>query len=97
MKLLFTMVATYFGIKVFDKLIEDNLPSLHYKNLLRFWNKYATPVVILAYIGWLSILTKLSNDKQLRKSYETALAIAAISIIYHNMNNTQNPKTETTI
>lgn len=59
------------------KLIEDNLPNLHYKKILDFF----APVILLAYIGLLSIIVKITNSPQLKKTLLTLLALVAVSII----------------
>ena len=57
------------------KLIEDYLPNLHYKKLLDFF----APVILLAYIGLLAIVVKITNNPQLKKTLLTLLVLVTVS------------------
>jgi hypothetical protein len=59
------------------KLIEDNLPDLHYKKILNFF----APFILLAYIGYLSIIVKITKDSQQKKNFLVLLSIVAVNVI----------------
>jgi hypothetical protein len=61
----------------FVKLIEDNLPNLHYKKILDF----LAPVFLLAYIGMLAVVVKITNNPQQKKTLLTLTTLIAVSII----------------
>ena len=72
-----SVISCYFLLKVADKFIEDNLPNLHYKKLLDFF----APLLLLGYIGLLSILVKITNNPQQKKNLLILTTLAAVSII----------------
>ncbi len=73
MKNIFLFLSLIFA----TKLVEDNLPNLHYKKILDFF----APVILLAYIGLLSIVVKITNNPQQKKNLLILTTLAAVSII----------------
>ena len=74
---------TNFILAVFCvKLIEDNLPNLHYKNLRKGFDKYIAPLILLACILWLSFIVKITKNEEQKKLLFTltVLAVAGIMI-----------------
>lgn len=63
------------------KLVEDNLPNLHHKNIGKAFNKYAAPALLMGYIGLLFLLTKISRNKELHKNYLQALVVVTIALV----------------
>ncbi|MEJ7829961.1 MAG: hypothetical protein WKF91_17260, partial [Segetibacter sp.] len=51
------------------KLIEDNLPDLHYKKLIAAFKKYVIPALLLTALGYYGILAKISRDREVQKIY----------------------------
>ena len=76
-----TLLMTYLGLKFLDKFIEDNIPSLHYKRIIKAWNNIKLPVVLTAYIGILYVVVKVSGNKQMEKNLNNAMLVAALAII----------------
>jgi len=70
-------ILTFILLIFATKLIEDNLPNLNYKKLLDFF----APVFLLAYIGLLAILVKITNGSQQKKTLLTLTTLVAVSII----------------
>lgn len=87
MKNIFLFLSLIFA----TKLVEDNLPNLHYKKLFDFF----APVILLAYIGLLSIIVKITNNPQLKKTLLTLMALIAVTILLTNtieQNKQQKPQ-----
>jgi branched-subunit amino acid permease len=59
------------------KLVEDNLPNLHYKKLIAFF----APVLLLVYILFLAVVVKIINSPQQKKTLLTLMTLVAVSII----------------
>lgn len=61
------------------KLIEDNLPNLNYKSLLIGFNKHFVPFLIMSYLGFLYLMTKVDRSKEAQKNYiELLIALATV-------------------
>jgi ABC-type uncharacterized transport system permease subunit len=90
-KYIIAMIGSYIALKIADKFIKDNLPDLHYKNLIRLFNQYVVPFLLLAYIGYLYVIANITNDPKLKKQLFNLLvavvAIAAIDKIKQQNNN----------
>lgn len=65
---------------VAGKLIEDNLPNLHYKKLIAAFNKHVGPFLLIAALGYCSILAKISKDKEIQKTYMILLTVIVATI-----------------
>ena len=63
------------------KLIEDNVPNLHYKKLITGFEKHIAPLLLTAYLGLLYTVAKLTRNPQAKKNYTTLLALLALVII----------------
>lgn len=59
------------------KLIEDNLPNLHYKNLYKGFEGYVAPMFLFSYIGYLYIIVKLTKDAEAKKNLDYIITITA--------------------
>jgi len=67
------------------KLIEDNLPNMHYKNIYKFYQKTIQPILIVGYLGLLFIAIKFTKNaeqqKQLYTIYTTVLVVCVVAIV----------------
>jgi len=77
MKTILIFLACIFA----TKLIEDNLPNLHYKNIIKGFEKYILPYLLMAYLGFLYLQVKIYRDKELEKNYTHTLLIITVVII----------------
>jgi hypothetical protein len=75
------IILSYCGLKFVDKLIEDNLPNLHYKNIIKFYYNYVVPLILTCYMGIIYLQLKISTDKQVQKNLENVLILIAAAII----------------
>jgi hypothetical protein len=75
------ILMTYLGIKFLDKFVEDNMPNLHYKRIIKVWNNIKLPVFLTTYIGILYVGVKIFGNKQMEKNLNNAMLVAAIAII----------------
>ncbi len=75
------LILSYCGFRFVDKLIEDNLPNLHYKNLINGYYNYVVPFILTCYMGFIYLQLKISTDKQEQKNLENALILIAAAII----------------
>lgn len=71
------------------KLIEDNLPNLHYKKVLNFF----APLLLLVYIGLLAVLVKITNNPQQKKTLLTLTTLLAVGIILTKVIEQQKKQT----
>ncbi|NOT91986.1 hypothetical protein [Ferruginibacter sp.] len=76
-----TVLIAYLGLKFIDKFVEDNLPNLHYKRIIKAWNNIKLPVFLTAYIGFLYIVVKVLGNKQFERNFNNAVLVAALAII----------------
>ena len=83
-------VLIFFFGAVAGKLIEDNLPNLHYKKLAAGFEKRITPILLVAALGFYTILAKISKDKEIQKTYVILLTVIVAAIVVQNV--TQNKK-----
>ena len=74
-KNLIILLGTYPSIKFIDKLIEDNLPNLHYRNL----KKYIVALVALIVVGYFMTMYKITGNEEYKKSL-LILAVAVIAV-----------------
>jgi hypothetical protein len=81
MKEYISIIAIYISLKVIDKFIEDNLPNLHYKQIIKFWNTHISSHILLSYAGYLFVSMKLSSNKQSKKEYENAIIDVILILI----------------
>ncbi len=58
------------------KLIEDNLPNLHYKNLIKGFEKYVRPYLLIALLYVSYFIIKMRRDKELEKTFIYTLMAA---------------------
>jgi hypothetical protein len=63
------------------KLVDDNLPNLHRKNIIKAFDKYITPFILLAYIGFLAVMVKFTKDTEQKKLLLTLTAVVAVAIV----------------
>ena len=63
------------------KLIEDNLPNLHYKNLIIGFHNYVVPLILMAYIGFLYLQVKIFGNKEDEKNLQNGLIVVAVALI----------------
>lgn len=67
------------------KLINDNLPDMHYRKIYKFCQKAIQPILVVGYLGLLFIairLTKNAEDqKQLYTIYTTVLVICVVALV----------------
>lgn len=45
------------------KMVEDNIPNLHYKNLAAGFEKHIAPFLLTSYLGFLYLAAKISRSK----------------------------------
>ncbi|MGC4100860.1 hypothetical protein [Ferruginibacter sp.] len=74
-------LMAYLGLKFVDKFVEDNIPNLHYKRIIKTWNNIKLPLFLTAYIGFLYVIVKVLGNKQMEKNLNNALLVAALAII----------------
>jgi uncharacterized membrane protein len=72
-----TTILLFIGLIIFTKLVEDNLPNMHYEKIIDFF----APVILLAYIGVLSIVVKITNNPKQKKTLLGLLTLVAVCII----------------
>lgn len=84
------VIFCYLFLRVVDKIIEDNLPSLHYKNLGKLFETYISAVLLTGYIGYLSILVKITKDTELKKKLLLVLTVVAITAHFDKLNKQKN-------
>ncbi len=77
MKDIFIFLFGVFG----GKLIEDNLPNLHYKKLAAGFEKHIAPFLLTAYMGILYLAAKITRNKDVQKNYTEVLAFLTIAFI----------------
>jgi hypothetical protein len=82
-----------FGI-VAVKLIEDNLPNFHYKKIIAAFNKHIMPLLLLSALGYYSLLSKVSRNKDVQKTHMTLLTIIIATIVLQKISE-QNKKLAT--
>lgn len=75
------LILSYCGLKIVDKLVEDNLPNLYYKNLINGYYNYVVPFILTSYMGFIYLQLKISTDKQEQKNLENTLILIAAAII----------------
>ena len=73
------------------KLIEDNLPSLHYKNLAAGFEKHVMPVLLVAALGYYAVLVKISKDKEVQKTYMILLTVIVAAIALQKLAQNKKP------
>ena len=74
-----------------SKLIEDNLPRLNYKNIAAGFQKHIAPLLVLATLGYFSILSKISKDKEVQKTYIILLTVAVAAIALQKLAQNKKP------
>jgi len=74
-------ILCYCGLKFVDKFIEDNLPNLHYKNLINGFYNYVVPLILMAYIGFLYLQVKAFGNKEDEKNLQNGLIVVAVALI----------------
>jgi ABC-type uncharacterized transport system permease subunit len=63
------------------KMIDDNLPSLHYKNVAKAFIRYVAPLMFIAYIGLLYTAIRLTKNPEAKKDLQHSLAITLVAIV----------------
>ena len=76
---------------VAGKLIEDNLPNLHYKNLAAGFEKHVMPVLLVAALGFYATLAKISKDKEVQKNYIILLTVLVTAIALQKIAHNKKP------
>lgn len=79
------------GIKIGDKLIKDNLPNLHYKNVIKGFEKYVLPIlfvlILLGFYGF-ALVTK---NHEAKKNILLGLCVFTVALgIMHFMEKRQS-------
>jgi hypothetical protein len=76
---------------VASKLIEDNLPNLHYRNLAAGFEKHVMPVLLIAALGFYTVLAKISKDKEVQKTYIILITIILAAITLQKLAQNKKP------
>ena len=67
------------------KLIQDNLPNMHYKHLYKLYKKTIQPLFVIGYLGLLFTVIKLTKNpeqqKQLNMIFTTVLVVCIIATV----------------
>lgn len=77
MKQIFIFITLIFA----GKLVEDNLPDLHYKKLIAAFNKHVIPFLAVAYLNYLALTVKITRSPQVKKEYFELLLVLTITIL----------------
>jgi hypothetical protein len=91
------IILSYCGLRFVDKLIQDNLPDLHYKKLLKRIYYYIIPLLLTAYMGFLYLQVKVFGNKEEKNNLNNVLIVLTVTIIfYQSFKNgvLQNKKSE---
>lgn len=76
-------VLTSIAIIVFGKLVKDNLPSLHWRDLLRYTANFITYAKVALLITPLFVLYKLKMlPKQIEQTFAIMLGILIIGLAF---------------
>jgi hypothetical protein len=72
---------SYFAFKLVDKLVEDNLPNLHYKKIYKLIEQRLFPLFLLGYINILYLYIFITKDAEAKKNLEFKITIIVIALI----------------
>lgn len=85
------IIISYCSLRIVDKLITDNLPDLKYKNIAAGFQKHIAPLLVIAALGYFSILSKLSKDKEVQKTYFILLTVTVAAIALQKLAQNKKP------
>jgi type IV secretory pathway VirB6-like protein len=74
-------ILTFVFIIIAGQFIKDNLPNMHYKNIIAAFEKYVMPFLFIAFIGLLMGIAKISGNKQLQQNLTYTLTLLVVTIL----------------
>jgi hypothetical protein len=74
-------IILFLSLIFVTKLVDDNLPNLHRKNIIKAFDKHITPFILLAYIGLLTVMVKFTKDPEQKKLLLTLTAVVAVGMV----------------
>lgn len=83
-------ILCYCGLRFVDKLIEDNLPNLHYKNIVKVYYNYVVPFILIGYMGVVVMQVKVFGNKEDQKNLQNTLILIAVAIAFYQAYKNKN-------
>ena len=69
-----TIAAGYLGLQVLSKAARDNLPSLHYKNILA--------LLFITYLGALNLAVRLVKNEEAKNRLQLDITSLCVAIAF---------------
>lgn len=92
-----SIILGFIGLTFLGKLIEDNIPNLNYKKIIKFLKRHYIPILLMSYLGLLYIALKVTGSKQLKTSYSNVLLVVVLAIAVDKLiKRNSAPPTEAT-